>query len=72
MKYLAAAFAAMFLMGCTSTKVVVVTTVVKTTKMESSDGDYEYYEGPMDTKSVKNLLNDTLDQAYHEKPEDKD
>lgn len=58
------------LMGCTHTVVTVVTVVAKrNSPTDKSSGDY-YYEGPMEMKDVKKLLNKTLggDESA-EKPE---
>lgn len=53
------------LVGCTTTKVVVVTVVTKT---QQDNGTSDYYEGVMDKDQIKKLLNDTIDGT--EKPKD--
>lgn len=72
MRTLSALFMALAFMGCNSTKVVVVTTVVTTKDNDKISSSEDWYEGPMDTSAVKKLLNDTLDAAAEKPYEKKD
>ena len=65
---LAAGLLLLALVGCTTTKVVVVTVVTKTSQGDLQPSN-DYYEGVMDKEQIKKLLNDTID-GDAEKPKD--